>query len=74
MPKRKAVCEIPACDEEATVAGLCRACYSGLYYWRGATPKELLDRRRKLKRLESRMELKLGNVTDLPAKRRRRAS
>lgn len=65
--KRRDTCAVDACEEPVKhpESGLCGACYSGLYYWSGATPTELLDHRRKLARCRARMDLKLGNVADI---------
>ena len=56
-------CEVSACNEEATVAGLCSACYAGIRYWTtGKTPGQIVKRRKQLDRLEARMDLLQGNV------------
>lgn len=64
---RKHQCTVPECTEAVKYleSGLCGACYAALYYWRDATPTELVRHQRKLRRSESRMEMKLGNVKAL---------
>lgn len=66
-------CIVETCTEQAThpESGLCNACYSGLYYWQGATPTELVRHKRKLARCEARMDMKLGNVKTLKRRRAR---
>lgn len=68
MRKRKAakpaanprICLIENCGEPATVGKLCKACYSGLYYWQKKTPTAVMERIGKLARLRSRMNALKG--------------
>ncbi len=60
QPKRrytgKYLCEIPGCDREAQVSGLCHPCYAADLYWANKT---VAQRRRRLKQVrifEARME------------------
>lgn len=57
MSKKKKICEL--CDDNLvqnyTVLGICNACYAFLYYWKGATPKELLNHSKKIARWHHRM-------------------
>lgn len=56
-------CEI--CDETEvtthTRLGVCNACYSALYYWKGASVKKILQRRADLKKYQTRMALIAGS-------------
>ena len=58
-------CEIGGCENEAQPMGLCKTCYAGMYYWKGATPSRILERRKQLDRLQNRMELMTPNVRTL---------
>lgn len=71
MSRRK-YCVVDTCREEVKYAeaGLCGACYAALYYWKDATPTELVRHKRKLARSDARMSMRLGNVTTT---RRRKA-
>jgi len=51
------VCEVPDCEDEVKIRGLCAACYSGMRYWRDRRPTEILERRGKVNRLLSRFEV-----------------
>ena len=68
---KKDKCIVDYCDRDAhhTESGLCKTCYAGLYYWKGATPTRILRRHRQLKVLEARIELLTPNVRQHPAKK-----
>lgn len=50
---------------EYSTIGLCKACYSYMYYWHKKTPKELVNRSRQLQKFEARMDLLLPNNTSI---------
>jgi hypothetical protein len=53
-------CSVDGCEREAFYkeAGLCQACYQGLYYWqRYRTPTEVIRRKHQLGVLDARMKL-----------------
>lgn len=56
-------CEL--CDEVEvtthTTLKICNACYSALYYWKGASIKKILQRRANLKKYQKRMTIIAGN-------------
>jgi len=56
-------CTIRGCDDEVhyQFLGLCKACYSGLYYWRDRSPADKEHRIEQLGRLNSRM-LSMVNI------------
>lgn len=57
MPAKKKICEL--CDDRPIEAhkrlGICNACYSFLYYWRDATPGQLIKHSKKIARWQHRM-------------------
>lgn len=57
--KKKAECCVDNCNGEAyyKASQLCKCCYSSLYYWRSATPTELIRRKQRLKVFEARMDV-----------------
>jgi hypothetical protein len=56
----KDLCAVDGCENAAFYkeAGLCQACYQGLYYWqRYRTPTQAMRRKRQLGVLDARMKL-----------------
>lgn len=58
-PKDRTKCAIDSCENEAFYkkAGLCQTCYNGMYYWKNATPTQILHRHKQLHVLSDRMEV-----------------
>ena len=53
-------CHTHNCEGEVgdnSSIGLCKSCYSYMYYWHKKTPKELIHRARRLQIFEARMDL-----------------
>jgi hypothetical protein len=65
MPPKKATkktkCYIDSCDRDAEIADLCKTCYNGMYYWKGASPKKIVKRAKQLQVLSDRMDMMGGN-------------
>jgi len=51
------ICHIAGCTNniECPTMGICKCCYSSMYYWSRKTPKALLKRANDLIRFESRV-------------------
>ena len=79
MAKRKPDCEFhDSCGNKVHYksAGLCVNCYQAIRYWLKKTPTKVLQRQRKLRLWQTRME-SLSNTTVLETRRssrRRRAA
>ena len=58
--KAKPVCRIEGCGRPVLCAELCSPCYSGLYYWKDATPAKLVRRSNQLSVLTARLDVLLG--------------
>lgn len=71
MSKKKVFCVTGGCFEERHYidSGLCKACYSGMYYWKGATPTRILRRIKQLTRLQSRMDTLMPTVRTIGRRR-----
>lgn len=72
--KEKKQCLVPSCDSDAYAAGLCKACYSGMYYWKNRTPGDVIKRMRQVQRLQDRMEMLTPNVRTLPRRKKKGAA
>jgi hypothetical protein len=78
MAKRKPKgkpCSMDYCEGHVNkykTAGICDACWMGMYYWRNATPTRLLKRARQLAKLSARMEAMSPNVRAVDFKPGRR--
>ena len=66
-------CKIRGCDEEIHFYHLrvCKACYSGLSYWKGRTQYDKGKRLTQLKRLNGRMKHMIDYPRNVPKKRRK---
>jgi len=66
-------CKIGGCEEEEhyAILGVCKACYSGLSYWKGRPRQHKEKRLKQLVRLNSRMEHMIENPRNVPHKRRK---
>lgn len=68
-------CEMECCENEAAFPrlGLCLSCYQAIRYWLRAakTPKDILERKKKLQVFQNRMDHLMPNVVSI--KRRRKA-
>ena len=75
MAKKKIYCSVDGCFEERhyVSSGLCKACYAGMHYWKGASPTRILKRVKQLARLSSRMDTMMPTVRSITRRRRRRA-
>ena len=73
MAKRKVYCSVDGCFSERKYieSGLCSACYAGMYYWKGKTPTQVVNRIKQLARLTSRMDSLMPTVRHI---RRRRSA
>ena len=58
---------------DGSETGLCKSCYSALYYWGDKTIGRMMKRMRKLELFHARMEMLTG-VTSAAAARRKRAA
>jgi hypothetical protein len=60
-------CHTPDCDGEVgdnSTIGLCKSCYSYVYYWHRRSPKQLIHRAQRIQLYSSRMEMMMpGNVS-----------
>jgi len=65
-------CVIETCVRRAHYkdSQLCKTCYAGLYYWKGASPTRLLKRQKQLMVLQARM----STLTSTRVLRRRKAA
>ena len=52
----KWVCEIPGCEREAQVSGLCHPCYAADLYWAKKTVAQRRKRYKQVQIFEARME------------------
>jgi len=66
---KKAKCIIEACSNDVYAAGMCRNCYQYAWRWGYRTPKEAVDRLRKLELYRQRMEMRLGGNVKSHGKR-----
>lgn len=55
--KDKGQCKMPGCQERACWSGLCRACYSFMWYWKGKTPGQIMARIEAIERATNRMSV-----------------
>lgn len=67
------MCKMKGCDEESHFLYLdvCKACYSGLSYWKGRSQADKRRRLTQLKRLNGRMEHMIDHPRNVPKKRKR---
>lgn len=50
-------CKTSGCNDEAKILGLCKKCYSYMYYYRQKTQKDIVDRMQQIIIWESRLDL-----------------
>jgi len=73
MAKKIEKCSTPSCSDDAACAGLCKACYSGHYYWNRKGVAAQQKRKVKLQILSERLD-DLGHVRNVTPFRRRRVA
>ncbi len=68
------ICKIRGCTDEMhfQYLGVCKACYSGLSYWKGRPRAHKQKRLDQLKRLNGRMSSMIDNPYSVPRKRQRK--
>jgi len=68
-----AKCKMANCNEDMHYMHLevCKACYSGLSYWKGRPRAHKEKRLEQLKRLNGRMEFMIDNPRSVPHRRRK---
>ncbi len=68
------ICKIEGCyDEEVyAILGVCKACYSGLSYWKGRPRAHKEARLGQVVRLTGRMEHMIDYPRNVPHKRRKK--
>jgi len=72
MTKKREVCSIGSCTNEAAVRGVCKQCYSGMRYWVKRGLGAILHRQGRLQVLGDRLDaVSSGNVVHIQARRRR---
>jgi len=64
-------CLVTGCDRdvECPKSGLCKRCYSGLYYWSKKSVTEVVQRKLKLRLFMNRMDIVEPTVSALPTKK-----
>ncbi len=69
---KKIYCMVDGCFDERkyVMSGLCKACYGGMYYWKNRTPTDIINRKKQIARLASRMDL-MQPATRVIRRRRR---
>lgn len=69
---KKIYCMVDGCFDtrKYVTSGLCDACYSGMYYWKGRTPTDIINRKKQIARLAARMDL-MQPATRVMRRRRR---
>lgn len=67
-------CKIDGCYDEVHYyhLGVCKACYSGLSYWRGRSQLDKYERIESLSRLNGRMQHMLDSPRNVPHRRSRK--
>lgn len=60
--RKQAKCLVEHCDRpvECPKSGLCKRCYSGLYYWSRKSVTEIVKRKQKLRVFMDRMDIMGG--------------
>jgi len=71
--RKCALCDRTESTHHITAAGICKTCDVSLIYWRKKSSTKIMARARQIDSFHNRMELLLGNVKRLPAKRRKSA-
>jgi len=73
MAKKKSSCSTSDCDNEVYCLDMCRQCYQAARYWKAKSMKEIVNRGKKLRVYENRLDaLMPKNVKRMP--RRKKAS
>lgn len=64
-------CSTPSCTDEAECAGLCKPCYSGVYYWMKKGVAAAMHRASRLRVFQERMDaIRPANVSHIRQRKR----
>jgi hypothetical protein len=71
--RKCSLCDRTESTHKISQVGVCSTCTVSIIYWRKKSTTKIIARARQIDSFHNRMELLLGNVKRLPAKRRKTA-